>query len=185
MAEAYLARLTGNDRPRIFVGASFGGLVAYEMARQQAERGERVAAIMLDSQASDDPKLLASISPVTLDVFRQKLVKYSGMYPGISDEEIDRYFRLYNHHLMLLKHSDLRPSAARTALVLATGDKVPAHQHAMIDYWARRAADLRVEKVDGDHSTVIEPPQLSVVVDLIRDEAASVARREARAGVAA
>lgn len=186
MAESYLARMADDERPRIFVGASFGGLVAYEMARQQAARGKPAGAVMLDSQATDDPKLLATIKPVTLEVFRQKLVKYSGMYPGISDEEIDRYFRLYNHHLMLMKQAGLKPSSARTALVLATGDKVADHQQAMIDYWRRRAEDLRVEKVGGDHSTVIEPPQLSVVVDLIREEARSVAGQgEVREGVPA
>lgn len=171
MAESYLALLADDERPRIFVGASFGGLVAYEMARQRTARGRLAGALMLDSQATDDPKLLATIKPITLDVFRQKLVKYSGMYPGISDDEIDRYFRLYNHHLMLMKHAELKSSSARTALVLATGDKVAAHQRAMINYWRRRASDLRVEKVGGDHSTVIELPQLSVVVGLIRDEA--------------
>lgn len=174
MAESYLARLDGDDRPRIFVGASFGGLVAYEMARQLAEQGKPAVAVMLDSQATDDPRLLASIVPVTLEVFRAKLVKYSGMYPGISDEEIDRYFRLYNHHLMLLKEADLKPSSARTTLVLATGDKSPAHQAAMTDYWHRRIGNLRVEMVDGDHSTVLEPPQLSLVVNIIREEGASI-----------
>jgi amino acid adenylation domain-containing protein len=185
MAESYLARMADEDRPRIYVGASFGGLVAYEMARQQAARGKPAGAVMLDSQATDDPKLLATIKPVTLEVFRQKLVKYSGMYPGISDEEIDRYFRLYNHHLMLMKHAGLKLSTARTVLVLATGDKVPAHQQAMIDYWRRRAGDLHVEKVGGDHSTVIEPPQLSTVVALIREEARSIAGQGVAQGVPA
>ena len=56
MTEAYLAALDlDRDRPVHFAGASFGGLVAFEAARQwRAKRGHPASVIMLDSPAPGD-----------------------------------------------------------------------------------------------------------------------------------
>jgi hypothetical protein len=35
---------------------------------------------------------------VDLAEFRDKLVKFNGMYPGIDDDQIEQYFRVYNHN---------------------------------------------------------------------------------------
>ena len=170
MARTYLDNLPDPDCPTLFIGASFGGLVSYEMARLAAANGSPATAILLDSQATDNVELAATINPVTLDVFRGKLVKYNGMYPGISDNQIARYHRLYNHHLMMLASDILPPSNARTVLLMATADKIPAHQDAMANYWQIRCENFELFKVGGDHSTVLEPPQLETVLKTVLAE---------------
>jgi len=170
MAGRYLELLGDAGTPQVFLGASFGGLVAYEMARQACDRDEAASAILLDSQATDNPELLKTIRPVSMEVFREKLVKYNGMYPGISDAQIERYFNLYNRHLMMLASDSLAPSKARTTLLMATGDKSEGHREAMADYWRCRAPEFEVIEVPGDHSTILERPQLQTVIDLVLAE---------------
>lgn len=173
MAHYYLDQVKSLlDKPHVFVGASYGGIVSFEMARVMKTRGCSFStAVVLDSEATENRAALAKIQPVSNEVFRQKLVTYNGMYPGIKDQQIERYHRLYNHHLDTLKKLTLDVSSAPTILVLATDDKDEEHLQLMRDFWsAKVAATLQVETIQGDHSTLLEPPYIDSVARMIEKE---------------
>lgn len=173
MAHYYLDQVKSLlDKPHVFVGASYGGIVSFEMARVMKARGCSFStAVVLDSEATENRAALAKIQPVSNEVFRQKLVTYNGMYPGIKDQQIERYHRLYNHHLDTLKKLTLDVSSAPTILVLATDDKDEEHLQLMRDFWsAKVAATIQVETIQGDHSTLLEPPYIDSVARMIEKE---------------
>ncbi|KZM45155.1 hypothetical protein OA92_04755 [Marinomonas sp. SBI22] len=172
MAEYYLTLVSHlTSKPHVFVGCSYGGYIAYEMARILNAAGHKSVAILLDSEGTHDQAVLDQISPVSLDVFKQKLVTYNGMYPHIDDAQIDRYFRIYNHHLLSLKTMSLAKSEARTITVIATGDKSDAYIDSLTAFWAGKAeADFQLELVDGDHSTMLQAPSILKVADIIKTE---------------
>ncbi|POX60460.1 non-ribosomal peptide synthetase [Streptomyces sp. Ru62] len=174
MAETYLRLLEPlGEGPLVLTGLSYGGLVAHAMGRllTRAGRGD-VSVVLLDTQATDDPAARAGITPVDFEEFRDKLVRFNGMYPGIDDAQIERYFRIYNHNRLTARDHDPATSPARLVLAQAVPGGADTPEHAEVrDFWQRRAVGgFRVETLDCDHWEVLEAPHLSRVADLLTAE---------------
>ncbi|MGW4058156.1 non-ribosomal peptide synthetase [Amycolatopsis sp. NPDC004747] len=172
MAEEYL-RLVG-PRPGetlVLCGLSYGGLVAYEMGRRLAEHHPRVSVVLLDTTATDDPAAKAAIEPVPAAEFREKLVRFNGMYPGIEDAQIERYHRTYNHNRRTAREHDPGETAARVVFVQAVGeDTVPG----AAEFWRRRArGGFEVVPADCGHWDMLESDALPLVAKLISAELAA------------
>ncbi|NGO70935.1 non-ribosomal peptide synthetase, partial [Streptomyces boncukensis] len=179
MAEHYLrlAEPLGTG-PLVLSGLSYGGLVAHEMGRLLAAAGRRdVSVVLLDTYATDDPAVRATVTPVGLTEFRDKLVRFNGMYPGIDDAQIDQYFRLYNHNRMTARAHVPRPSPVRQVLLQATGgDAEPGFLADVRDFWRGRAeGGFRVESLDCDHWEVLERAEVPHVARIVEGELAALA----------
>ncbi|EOD65387.1 alpha/beta fold hydrolase, partial [Amycolatopsis vancoresmycina] len=172
MAEEYL-RLVGPrpDEAIVLCGLSYGGLVAYEMGRRLAERHPRVSVVLLDTAATDDPAAKAAIEPVPAAEFREKLVRFNGMYPGIEDAQIERYHRTYNHNRRTAREHDPGETAARVVFVQAVGeDPIPG----AAEFWRRRArGGFEVVPADCGHWDMLESDALPLVAKLISGELAA------------
>jgi thioesterase domain-containing protein/acyl carrier protein len=183
MAEAYLRLVEPlGDGPLVLSGLSYGGLVAHEMGRHLARAGRcDVSVVLLDTQASDDPAVRAAVAPVDMAEFRDKLVKFNGMYPGIDDEQIDQYFRIYNHNRTTARDHVPAPSPARLVLAQAVGgDADPAFLDEVRAFWRRRAeGDFQVEPLDCDHWEMLESVEALRVAQLIQEELAVLVRASA------
>ncbi|WP_245757674.1 non-ribosomal peptide synthetase [Amycolatopsis xylanica] len=171
MAEEYLKSIDPRpDEDLVLCGLSYGGLVAYEMGRLLALRGHaRVSVVLLDSRAADG----MAVEPVDAAEFREKLVRFNGMYPGIEDDQVDRYFRIYNHNRMTAR--DYRPekSAARLVFLQAGDDSGAA------EFWRGRTdGGVLVEPVGCGHWEMLESAGLPRVIEVIEAELAWL--REAR-----
>ncbi|MEV6638665.1 amino acid adenylation domain-containing protein [Amycolatopsis sp. NPDC051371] len=169
MAEEYL-RLV-DPRPGealVLCGLSYGGLVAYEMGRRLAAHHPRVSVVLLDTTATDDPAARAAIEPVPAAEFREKLVRFNGMYPGIEDAQIERYHRTYNHNRLTAREHDPGETAARVVFVQAVGeDTIPG----TAEFWRRRVrGDFEVVPADCGHWDMLESDALPLVAKLITQE---------------
>jgi len=169
MAEEYL-RLVGPrpDESLVLCGLSYGGLVAYEMGRRL---GERVSVVLLDTTATDDPAAKAAIEPVPAAEFREKLVRFNGMYPGIEDAQIERYHRTYNHNRLTAREYDPGETQARVIFVQAVGeDPIPGSA----EFWRRRArGEFEVVPADCGHWDMLESDALPLVAKLVTAELAA------------
>jgi thioesterase domain-containing protein len=176
MAEAYLDLLGPLDRaPLVLTGLSYGGLVAHEMGRLLAHAGHTdVSVVLLDTQATDDPAERAEIQSVDMTEFRDKLVRFNGMYPGIDDAQVERYFRIYNHNRATARDHRPHPSPARLVLAQAVGDGTDTPRHADVrGFWQRRAlGHFRVEPVPCDHWEMLEKTEAGQVAGIIAAELA-------------
>jgi amino acid adenylation domain-containing protein len=173
MAESYL-RLTAHlqDGPLLITGLSYGGLVAYELGRRLALAGHtELSVVLLDTLGTDDPEYRAAIEPVDLAEFRDKLVKFNGMYPGIDDRQIEQYHRIYNHNRLTMRDYLTPPGSARLVLVQATANRDEQFLHEIREFWARRApGELPVEFSDRDHWEMLETDEVWRVARLFRAE---------------
>ncbi|MFJ8798987.1 amino acid adenylation domain-containing protein [Streptomyces sp. NPDC102487] len=176
MAEAYLALLAPyDDGPLVLTGLSYGGLVAHEMGRLTARAGRTdVSVVLLDTQATDDPAERAAIESVDMAEFRDKLVRFNGMYPGIDDAQVERYHRIYNHNRATARDHLPHPSPTRLVLAQAVGDGSDTPRHADVrDFWERRAqGHFRVEPVPCDHWEMLEKAEAGLVADVLGAELA-------------
>jgi amino acid adenylation domain-containing protein len=175
MAENYLQLikplLTG---PLVLTGLSFGGLVAHEMGRRLAAVGKTdVSVVLLDTRSTDAPAERTAMAPVEMAEFRDKLIRFNGMFPGIDDAQIARYFHIYNHNRMTA--AAYRPDTTAARLVLFQANAEPqdtdTSRQAGRDFWRLRAkADFAVEPVECGHWELLEGTELKRVAEVIEDE---------------
>jgi amino acid adenylation domain-containing protein len=172
MAEEYLRLVDPHPgETLVLCGLSYGGLVAYEMGRRLAEHHLRVSVVLLDTTATDDPAAKAAIEPVPAAEFREKLVRFNGMYPGIEDAQIERYHRTYNHNRLTAREHDPGDSAARVVFVQAVGeDTIPGSA----EFWRRRArGEFDVVPAGCGHWDMLESDALPLVAKVISAELAA------------
>ncbi|OJY30962.1 MAG: hypothetical protein BGP11_00860 [Rhodobacterales bacterium 65-51] len=146
------------DRPCVLTGASFGGFVAYEMVRRLEQRGTtHVTAILLDAMGTDDPSVREDTRTSDAAEFRQKLITYNGMYPGIEDAQVTQYHALYNHNTLCSRQWEFRPTRGRVVLVQAIDGRNRMQLRLLRFFWQLRAQGPFLFKVTGgDHSTLLE-----------------------------
>ncbi|WP_405883202.1 amino acid adenylation domain-containing protein [Streptomyces sp. NBC_01136] len=175
MADHYLGLIEPLvDGPLVLTGLSFGGLVAHEMGRRLALSGHtELSVVLLDTHSSDEADRRAEIEPVEIAEFREKLVKFNGMYPGIDDDQIDRYFRVYNHNRLTARDYVAPSTSARLTLLQATEGLDAASVQEAGDFWRRRAdAGLLVEELTCDHWEILESAEVLRVAALLGSEVA-------------
>ncbi|MFJ9424817.1 amino acid adenylation domain-containing protein [Streptomyces sp. NPDC101249] len=176
MAEAYLGFLEPlGAGPLVLTGLSYGGLVAHEMGRLLHRAGRTdVSVVLLDTQATDDPAAREAITAVDAAEFRDKLVRFNGMYPGIDDAQVDRYFRLYNHNRLTARAHVPAASPARVVLAQAVPDGADTPGHAEVRaFWQRRArGEFLVETMECDHWEILEGAETARVGALLAAELA-------------
>lgn len=173
MAESYL-RLTEQlqDGPVLLTGLSYGGLVAYEMGRLLAAAGhEQLSVVLLDTLGTDNVEDRRAIESVDLAEFRDKLVKFNGMYPGIDDRQIEQYFRIYNHNRLTMRDYPALPGQARLVLLQATANRDEEFLREVREFWARRSpGELAVRFTDRDHWELLESDEVWRVAALFQAE---------------
>ncbi|MEU2624257.1 amino acid adenylation domain-containing protein [Streptomyces sp. NPDC007157] len=176
MAQEYL-RLVGPrpDEALVLCGLSYGGLIAYEMGRHLVAAGhERVSVVLLDTHGAEDAGQHAAMAPVGMAEFREKLVRFNGMYPGIDDDQVARYLTVYNHHRETARDYVVPESPARVVLMQATavededGEDAAARLRA---FWRRRVnGHFVVEPVACGHWDMLESDELPRVAAVLAAE---------------
>nr|WP_324607500.1 amino acid adenylation domain-containing protein [Streptomyces sp. NRRL B-1347] len=178
MAEAYLKLIEPlSGGPLILTGLSYGGLVVHEMGRLLAAAGHRdVSVVLLDAQGAGNAEQRANITTVDMAEFRDKLVKFNGMYPGIDDRQIEQYFHIYNHNRTTAVAYDPRPTAARTVFLQAVEGATDQFLADVRDFWRDRAdGDFEVESIACDHWGMLESAEILRVAARIESELARFA----------
>ncbi|MGW0926074.1 non-ribosomal peptide synthetase [Streptomyces sp. NPDC002755] len=175
MAEEYLRLVQPRpDESLVLCGLSFGGLIAYEMGRRLTAAGHgRVSVVLLDTHGAQDAGG-AAIAPVGMAEFRDKLVRFNGMYPGIDDDQVTRYLDVYNHHRATAAAYDVPDSPARVVLMQATEVEDEDREEAaerLRAFWGRRVSGrFTVEPVACGHWDMLESDELPQVAHVLAAE---------------
>ncbi len=191
MAREYLRLVAPRpDESLVLCGLSYGGLVAYEMGRRLVAAGhERVSVVLLDTHGAQDARDAqdmgdsggaeqpAAVAPVGMEEFREKLVRFNGMYPGIDDAQVARYLTVYNHHRETAGAYAVPESPARVVLMQATavededGESSEEAAVRLRAFWRRRVrGEFVVEPVACGHWDMLESDELPRVAAVLAAE---------------
>ena len=178
MAEEYLRLVAPRaGEALVLCGLSYGGLIAYEMGRRLVAAGhEKVSVVLLDTHGAQDDEQRAAIAPVGMAEFREKLVRFNGMYPGIDDDQVARYLTVYNHHRKTARDYAVPESAARVVLLQATAvedEEQDVEQAAtrLRAFWQHRVSgEFVVEPVACGHWDMLESDELPRVAAVLTAE---------------
>jgi thioesterase domain-containing protein len=160
LAQGYLDRLRERDveRPWVLGGWSFGGLVAYEMARIEDE-GSPVLLLDADYVGDDEPEWpeeklrsyfaqdvtgLAGAAPETADF------EELGARLGVSREELDQRYRIF--HANALGLLAYRPQPYDGPVTLVNAERSP---DVAADWKRVVTGPFRSETVPGDHYAMV------------------------------
>ena len=194
LASRYVAELreAGVPRPWVLGGWSFGGVVAYEMARQDGETGRVLlvdAAYVWEEEATPLPDAeirrwfardiarLAGVPDDRVELGSDdaevgELVARTGAETGLGrDELLERYAIFEANSRALLGY---RPEPYDGAVTLVLAERSPD----VSDVWARYVSGpIDSTVVPGDHYDLLTPASAKrlgrIVDDLLREEAST------------
>lgn len=188
-AARYIALLREQNvrGPVTLGGWSFGGLVAYEMARQLRLRGDLVPlVIMIDSYVlsanasvpawiGSGPHRVMGREP-DIDAKREFLSSHSlSQLPhSLIAEDVERLYAVLRANL--LSAEQYRPSRYDGAVLSIRASKCSGDPDAA---WCDLARDFSRQMVAGDHYSIMQPPALESVARIVRDHADRIDARRA------
>lgn len=172
------------EGPRRLAGWSFGGVVAFEIARQLEGHGEDVTALVLvDAVAPGSEIGGAEASEQELwQLFLRDAVRVSGeegTEAGAGDEtalraaaaralgpaDVEPFYAVFRANVAALERYRPDSPAAADALLVEAG----AGGEGVTATWRRLlAGDVHVERVAGDHYTLLTKPSVAKLAATIR-----------------
>jgi amino acid adenylation domain-containing protein len=170
MAEHYIREMRGvqTEGPFLLGGYSFGGLVAYEMARQLHAGGEQVALLaLLDTYPGEleavttsiwklmlEPKRLRMLSDVPKTAKKSMQRRIKGLFLAKALKDV-----LQANQEAALRYV-LRPYEGRTTLFRAEQFSLRAFNDPHAAWNNLAVGGLQVEEIAGDHGDILMIPQV-------------------------
>ncbi|WNG56955.1 amino acid adenylation domain-containing protein [Archangium gephyra] len=180
--------------PYLLIGASFGGVIAYEMGRRLSAEGHAVPlCALLDSPGpehfppppEDDAALLAGMVASWVDLPARALrglpaeaqlqtvldeAARRGIEPPFPDVERGlRFLRVWRSHAEAL-HRYTAPRWEGGALRFFRAAELQPGRLAQLELgWADRCSSVRVEVVPGDHDSMLLPPHVDVLAARLQE----------------
>ncbi|MDG4771972.1 non-ribosomal peptide synthetase [Solwaraspora sp. WMMD792] len=194
MAAAYLdeLRTAGVLGPVDLLGWSFGGLLAYEMARQSVAAGTPVRrVVLLDAEPLTGDVITdeeAMLREFTLQLRRRAGAVDTGEPPGswpelvsaarrlgwidaeVAEQELRATYDTFRAHVRL--GQAYRPEPADLPLLLVTAtDRAPDVRRAQVRAWQQLTGrDVEVVEIPGDHFDMVGDAALRRVAQLLNIE---------------
>jgi amino acid adenylation domain-containing protein len=154
-----LVRAAQSKGPYLLGGWSFGGLVAFEMARRLRDAGEEVALLaLLDSHARSDPHA----DPETLAALAAWELGDGQSWP---QEHFAKVERIVDTHLGAVRRWTPQPYEGRA--ILFASHRPGVAREATLG-WGPLVPRLSVIEIDADHFTLLREPAVCEVADRLR-----------------
>ncbi|HET9627353.1 MAG TPA: amino acid adenylation domain-containing protein, partial [Kofleriaceae bacterium] len=190
MAEHYLAlaRAVHTGGPYLLIGSSFGGTVAYEMARQLTAAGERVALCALLDSPGPGSLPVVDLDPAELLVFHleaRRWLAVDALRGRPLDEQLQVVIDTARAHKVALPFATVEHGRRHVAIWqnivhALRAYTAPAWPGGTIDFFAPRDAlpgqppsqlarawhgrcEVRIEPAGGDHLSMIAPPHAAAL----------------------
>ncbi|WP_221351704.1 alpha/beta fold hydrolase [Streptomyces beigongshangae] len=165
MAESVLGMVEAAV-PRLVIGWSLGGLVAWEVCAGLAEDGHRPDLVIIDS--SPLPRVP---EPGEDEWLRSRMV--SDLGPAADAETVGRMERTFAAQAAALTHYATESRYPGRLLLLVCSPYDEGGREAAVRRWRELAPDLELVRLDAGHYDVFEPahlPRLAQAVHAFRNQ---------------
>ncbi|MEW4570861.1 amino acid adenylation domain-containing protein [Tautonia sp. JC769] len=186
MAESYLEaiRTVQPEGPLRLCGWSFGGVVAYEMARRLESEGKAPEQLFLiDAGFLHAFAILRALIPSETPLFQFLGAKRVDIFPefrrhaevskivppGASARQIRRIFEVFMANVEALYSYRPGPYAGGPMTLLMAEEAITDRRRDPVDEWRRLCLDLDIATVPGNHLTMMRPPYVQELARAIAD----------------
>ncbi|CAI1519736.1 Linear gramicidin synthase subunit B [Serratia quinivorans] len=168
MAEHYLDQIEHlTDQPHLLCGWSLGGLISLLMARKLYQRGVRHTGLLMFDTGYPYPELVRCIPRIEIDEFKQKLIRFDGVFPDIHEGDIERYYRLYNHHRLLLTGYQVPHFEGPSWLIQVRDKEYTFDIERAAATWNKVLPQLITLPTSGNHWSLMDPPHVQNVATMV------------------
>ena len=181
MATCYIAEMkkVQADGPYCIGGYSFGGLVAFEMARQLEAAGEEVAFLGLLDTYPGRPKTTTMLLSTLLNLpreaqiayIRRKLTKYRrGLRRRFDSLLLPKTLKEVRN-VLAKAEMEYRPQMyLGSATWLRASEKTLRGADSPQDDWSTWVAGgVEIQEIDGDHGSIMNEPTVAVFAETLRN----------------
>jgi len=164
------------------MGSSFGGTVAYEMARQLSEAGETVALLALfDSTLWDRPNKFSPMQKLQRTMIKKVKeglpgLQHSVMYRLSKFQYYRKYKGRYTPHVNWDQEVNLfdayvpKPYEGKVTLFNSSDQSVQYYEPDWLSQqWSRVVASLQTFDVPGTHIGMLQEPHVAVVASILQN----------------
>lgn len=179
------------EGPYLLGGWSMGGVLAYEVARQLVEEGQRVSIFMIDSDIQERRRpigaaaghvefladlaggrlptavaeaVLAAPEPEVAGVARDAAVRHGLLPAEVDGAAYQRLVGVHAHNLEILAKYQARPSDVPALLFVAGSTPRPDP----VPAWRALCPTLEVEVWPEDHYSIVTPDGLRAIAERVR-----------------
>jgi thioesterase domain-containing protein len=150
-------------------GWSFGGVVAFEMARILESQGRKVAFLgLIDSilPSKRDRDLLRDQPGWLAEAFSRDLSAASAGKVNIDSKETEQLFKVYEAHALALL--DYRPGPLQGGISLYMATEKDRDREDSIDIWSRGSSGrVDLQRIPGDHYSIMSGASCTKMASLI------------------
>ncbi|HTB73635.1 MAG TPA: thioesterase domain-containing protein, partial [Polyangiaceae bacterium] len=187
--------------PYALLGMSFGGTLAFEMARRLSAAGHRVSMLcLIDSpiaghlphQTFDDSELLSYMSgddpelapealsslgePEHLERFLSTMARRGRLPVGADAERLRRGLALWRSNAEALRRYHPDPCDQRVTFLAAREKDSHNPEHPYLGWIPVARRGVSVIQVPGSHRTLLDEPHVGAVAAIVRDELITAGR---------
>jgi amino acid adenylation domain-containing protein len=180
MAETYLdaIRSASPAGPIQLCGWSFGGVVAFEMARRLAEEGRPVDRLVLIDAGflysfailralipGEQPlvKFLGARRDAIFPEFRRHAERSQIVPPGASEAQVRRIFEVFMANVEALYAYRPEPYHGGVITLMMAEEPFADRRRDPVDEWRRLCEELDIVSVPGNHLTMLRSPHVATL----------------------
>lgn len=175
LADTYIQylRLIKPQGPYVLGGWSFGGLIAYEMARQLTNLGEEVRKLYFLDAFVFQPDVVENFyNTVEMeDALKALPVPWRGYLNELPKVYVDKIFHCFKHDVKMLMQYVLKPYSGSVLLLkptrFALGGLFKNYLH---NGWKPFIKNLKIKALKGDHYTLVEGVSVQEVASILKKD---------------
>lgn len=176
LADKYITylKLVKPNGPYFLGGWSFGGTIAYEMARKLEKMGEVVPQVyLLDTSVFQSGEMEEFFEATNIEELLDAIPKSWSFYlTQLPKAYLERIFQCFKNDISMLKNYQINPYSGSVVLIKSSSRLTLNKLFARYLHggWKPFIKQLSIKPIEADHFTIIEGDRIKKIAHIIKTE---------------